>query len=55
MNVMKKFEEHLEYLGFDLAPVAWDLAHMNFASDEDRIALVQQLSGEGTNGEATPQ
>lgn len=46
MNVFQKFEQNLEYIGFDLAPIAWDVAHMNFASDDDRIELLKQLSGE---------
>ena len=46
MNVFQKFEENLEYLGFDLAPVAWDLAHMKFDNDDDRIEILRQLSGE---------
>lgn len=46
MNVLKKFEENLEYLGFDLAPVAWDVAHMDFENDDDRIEVLRQLSGE---------
>jgi hypothetical protein len=44
MKVFQKFEENLEYLGFDMAPVAWDLARFPFESDEDRIALLNELT-----------
>jgi hypothetical protein len=51
MKILKKFEENLEYLGFDLAPVAWDIAKMKFASDDDRLALLEELT---TTKEAEP-
>jgi hypothetical protein len=51
MKVIKRFEENLEYLGFDLAPVAWDLARFPFESDTDRITLLEELTAKG---EATP-
>lgn len=44
MSVFKKFEENLEYLGFDMAPVAWDLAKIDFESDDDRFELLEQLT-----------
>jgi hypothetical protein len=44
MKVFKKFEENLEYLGFDLAPVAWDIARMDFESDDDRIEFLEELT-----------
>lgn len=44
MKVFKKFEENLEYLGFDLAPVAWDIARMDFESDDDRFELLEELT-----------
>ena len=44
MKVLQKFEENLEYLGFDMAPVAWDLARFPFESDDDRIALLNELT-----------
>jgi hypothetical protein len=44
MKVFKKFEENLEYLGFDMAPVAWDIARMDFESDDDRIELLEDLT-----------
>jgi hypothetical protein len=44
MKVFKKFEENLEYLGFELAPVAWDLARFPFESDSDRIDLLNELT-----------
>jgi hypothetical protein len=50
MKILKKFEENLEYLGFDLAPLAWDIAKMKFASDDDRLSLLEEL----TTKEATP-
>ena len=44
MKILKKFEENLEYLGFDMAPVAWDIARMNFPSDDDRLSLLEELT-----------
>jgi hypothetical protein len=44
MKIFKKFEENLEYLGFELAPVAWDLARFDFESDDDRYALLEELT-----------
>jgi hypothetical protein len=46
MKVFKKFEENLEYLGFEMAPVAWDLARFKFESDDDRIALLNELTAQ---------
>jgi hypothetical protein len=51
MKVLKKFEQNLEFLGFDMAPVAWDLARLPFESDADRISLLQELT---TREEAAP-
>ena len=51
MKILKRFEENLEYLGFDLAPVAWDIAKMKFDSDDDRLALLEELT---TTKEAEP-
>jgi hypothetical protein len=51
VKVLKKFEENLEYLGFDLAPVAWDLARFKFKNDADRIQLLEEIS---SKKEATP-
>jgi hypothetical protein len=44
MKILKKFEQNLEFLGFDMAPVAWDLARFPFESDTDRVALLQELT-----------
>jgi hypothetical protein len=44
MRALKKFEENLEYLGFDMAPLAWDIARMNFPNDDDRLALLEELT-----------
>lgn len=44
MKILRKFEENLEYLGFEMAPVAWDLAKFPFQSDDDRIALLEELT-----------
>jgi hypothetical protein len=44
MNILKKFEENLEYLGFEMAPVAWDLAKLPFESDDDRLSLLEELT-----------
>jgi hypothetical protein len=44
MKILRKFEENLEYLGFDMAPMAWDLAKFSFDSDDDRYALLEELT-----------
>jgi hypothetical protein len=44
MKVFQKFEENLEYLGFEMAPLAWDIARMPFESDDDRLALLEELT-----------
>lgn len=44
MKILEKFEQNLEYLGFDMAGVAWDLARMPFENDDDRIALLTELT-----------
>ena len=44
MKALKKFEENLEYLGFDMAPLAWDIARMQFPTDADRLALLEELT-----------
>lgn len=51
MKILKKFEQNLEYLGFDLAPLAWDIAKMKFPSDDDRLSLLEELT---STKEATP-
>ena len=51
MKVFQKFEQNLEFLGFDMAPVAWDFARIPFESDADRLALLQELTD---RKEATP-
>lgn len=44
MRALKKFEENLEYLGFDMAPLAWDIARMEFPNEDDRLALLEELT-----------
>lgn len=44
MKILRKFEENLEYLGFDMAAVAWDLARVPFESDDDRLSLLEELT-----------
>lgn len=44
MSIFKKFEENLEYVGFDMAPLAWDLARFPFDSDDDRYAMLENLT-----------
>ena len=44
MKILQKFEDNLEYLGFDMAPVAWDLARFPFKNDDERIALLEELT-----------
>lgn len=50
MKIMQRFEENLEALGFDLAPVAWDLASMPFESDEDRRTVLEELTRRPLDG-----
>ena len=51
MKILKKFEQNLEYLGFEMAPLAWDIAKMPFESDDDRLSLLEELTAKE---EATP-
>lgn len=44
MKIVKRFEENLEYLGFEMAPIAWDLAKFPFESDDDRIKVLEELT-----------
>jgi hypothetical protein len=44
MKIFKKFEENLEYLGFEMAPLAWDISKIRFESDDDRYALLEELT-----------
>jgi hypothetical protein len=44
MKILRKFEENLEALGFDMAPLAWDLARFPFDSDDDRYAVLEELT-----------
>lgn len=46
MSVWQRFEENLEYVGFDLAPVAWDLAMFPFENDDDRLTVLKQMTGQ---------
>jgi hypothetical protein len=50
VNVMRKFEENLEVLGFELAPVAWDLAKFPFPNDDERRAVLEEMMGGGDVG-----
>ena len=51
MKILRKFEENLEALGFEMAPLAWDLAKFPFESDDDRYAMLEELTDKE---EATP-
>lgn len=44
MKILRKFEENLEYLGFEMAPMAWDLAKFPFETDDDRYAMLEELT-----------
>lgn len=44
MKILRKFEENLEYLGFEMAPIAWDLAKFPFETDDDRYAMLEELT-----------
>jgi len=44
VKILQKFEDNLEYLGFEMAPVAWDLARFPFKNDADRTALLEELT-----------
>lgn len=45
MKLMRRFEENLEFLGFDMAPVAWDIANMDL-DDDQRMLLLNALTEE---------
>lgn len=55
MKVMQRFEENLEALGFDMAPVAWDLARVPFPDDESRRKVLIELSGGQNYGGRGPK
>ena len=39
----KRFDEHIQMLGFDMAPIAWDLAKFPWKSDIDRYAVLDNI------------
>lgn len=45
--LLRKFDEHLQILGVQMAPIAWDLAKMKWESDADRYAVLSDM----VNGE----
>lgn len=47
MIFMRNFEENLEALGFELAPLAWDLAQINYANDGERRAVLNEIVRRG--------
>lgn len=40
----RRFDENLQALGFQMAPVAWDLAKFPWKSDMDRYAVLDEIS-----------
>jgi hypothetical protein len=40
---IKRFDEHIQVLGFDFAPMAWDLAKYPWKSDIERYAVLDDL------------
>lgn len=42
--LLRRFDEHLQILGLQMAPVAWDLAKMKWKSDADRYAVLSDMT-----------
>lgn len=40
---IRRFDENLQVLGFELAPIAWDLAKYPWKSDIERYAVLDDL------------
>jgi hypothetical protein len=40
---IRRFDEHIQALGFEMAPVAWDLAKYPWKSDIERYAVLDDL------------
>lgn len=40
---LRRFDEHLQVLGLDMAPMAWDLAKYPWKSDIERYAVLDDL------------
>jgi hypothetical protein len=49
LTVLEKFDQHLQYLGFNMAPLAWDLANIPWRSDIERIAFLDQITQNETD------
>lgn len=47
MIFLRYFEENLEALGFDLAPLAWDLAQINYANESERRSVLNEVIQRG--------
>lgn len=43
-QTMQRFDEHIQVLGYELAPIAWDLAKFPWKNDMDRLAVLNDLS-----------
>lgn len=42
--MLEKFDEHLQLLGFGMAPLAWDLANLPWRSDIERVAFLAEIT-----------
>jgi hypothetical protein len=47
MIFLRHFEENLEALGFDLAPLAWDLAQLPYANESERREVLNDIIRRG--------
>lgn len=49
----ERFDEHLQMLGVENAPIAWDLAKFPWKTEIDRYAVLDNIvNNEKTNSEA---
>lgn len=47
MIFLRYFEENLDALGFEMAPLAWDLAQLNYANESERRAVLNEVIQRG--------
>lgn len=47
MIFMRYFEENLEALGFEMAPLAWDLAQIPYGNEAERRAVLNDIVRRG--------
>jgi len=54
MIFLRHFEENLEALGFDLAPLAWDLSQIPYANESERREVLNDIIRRGGAGGDNP-